>query len=139
MYNAVAPLLLAASTCAPASSNFSTTREWPLEHATTKPVLPSSSALSKSDRKSTRLNSSHSSISYSVFFFFNGRPPPRAPPSSPTRRSSDLLSHNSRMAFGTRHHQTGSSILIRALQIRSEEHTSELQSQFHLVFRLFFF
>src|SRR5689334_22242028 len=38
------------------------------------------------DRKSTRLNSSHSSISYAVFCF----PTLRALPSFPTRRSSDL-------------------------------------------------
>src|SRR2546430_1651185 len=50
-----------------------------------------------SDRKSTRLNSSHSQISYAVFclkdnnnrasslFFFKGCGPPRSPPSSPTR------------------------------------------------------
>src|SRR3989338_1959695 len=32
------------------------------------------------DRKSTRLNSSHSSISYSLFFFLNAPPPPKSPP-----------------------------------------------------------
>src|SRR3989338_6687336 len=31
------------------------------------------------DRKSTRLNSSHSSISYILFFFLMTRPPPRSP------------------------------------------------------------
>src|SRR5438309_795736 len=40
----------------------------------------------RSDRKSTRLNSSHSSISYAVFCFR----PPRDLHSFPTRRSSDL-------------------------------------------------
>src|SRR3989338_6670686 len=47
------------------------------------------------DRKSTRLNSSHSSISYALFFFFKRPADPRVLPSSPTRRSSDL---------GTYHH-----------------------------------
>src|SRR3989338_6655252 len=42
------------------------------------------------DRKSTRLNSSHSSISFLLFFFFKGPAPPRVLPSSPPRRSSDL-------------------------------------------------
>src|SRR5437868_3055388 len=43
------------------------------------------------DRKSTRLNSSHVSISYAVFCFV----PPRALHSFPTRRSSDLGSRRS--------------------------------------------
>src|SRR3990167_7520721 len=90
------------------------------------------------DRKSTRLNSSHSQISYSVFclkieFFFNDTATPeiytlslhdalpicssdRAPPRAcaPRRRP------RSRCGWRT----------------RSEEHTSELQSQSNLVFRL---
>src|SRR5205814_1938207 len=40
----------------------------------------------ESDRKSTRLNSSHLGISYAVFCSRH----PRSPPSFPTRRSSDL-------------------------------------------------
>src|SRR5438309_9884961 len=43
-------------------------------------------AVTTGDRKSTRLNSSHSSISYAVFCY---SPPPALPP-FPTRRSSDL-------------------------------------------------
>src|SRR3989338_7063101 len=42
------------------------------------------------DRKSTRLNSSHTSISHAFFFFFNWRGPPRLPPSSPPRPSPAL-------------------------------------------------
>src|SRR5437867_1516406 len=50
------------------------------------------------DRKSTRLNSSHRTISYAVFCFV----PPPALPSFPTRRSSDLDSIPGRVGlFGT--------------------------------------
>src|SRR3989338_1994036 len=37
------------------------------------------------DRKSTRLNSTHRSISHTLFFFFNAGAPPRSPPSPPPR------------------------------------------------------
>src|SRR3989338_8057088 len=66
------------------------------------------------------------------------RRPPRSTP-FPTRRSSDL--HLTLFFFdflflveGIRNFY-GESVSI----VRSEEHTSELQSQFHLVCRLFFF
>src|ERR1035438_7955176 len=45
---------------------------------------------SSADRKSTRLNSSHLGISYSVFFFRKDLPHHRDPHSSPTARSSYL-------------------------------------------------
>src|SRR5438309_723372 len=116
------------------------------------------------DRKSTRLNSSHSSISYAVFRHLH---------SFPTRRSSDL---GNEIASGieSQHADVGFVALEKhrafaaagnaenfapiaggneelALRVqchvpdvfglgiekhRSEEHTSELQSQFHLVCRL---
>src|SRR5689334_3322672 len=117
------------------------------------------------DRKSTRLNSSHSSISYAVS---------PALPSFPTRRSSDLPvpehrrpERRARLRLrriaasdrgvrrarcacrsglaACRHgvrRQRGSArtapppIPARRGRHRSEEHTSELQSQFHLVCRL---
>src|SRR3989338_8101256 len=89
------------------------------------------------DRKSTRLNSSHSSISYAVFFFNDAatteisplslhdalpisRNIPEAPGPIRSRRPS-----RPRRWPGCR-------------ESRSEEHTSELQSQFHLVCRLLF-
>src|SRR5689334_20876738 len=116
------------------------------------------------DRKSTRLNSSHSSISYAVHRYLH---------SFPTRRSSDLLSRHGLRHGGDRRHRLrrlGAShvhgrhvdrraglfhrrhdgdrgadrredLLVdrhhvgRLDRVRSEEHTSELQSQFHLVCR----
>src|SRR3989338_5369044 len=89
------------------------------------------------DRKSTRLNSSHSSISYAVFFFNDTAPteiyslslhdalPICANP--PCNRPSCNIPAQ-RPDSGRSCWQSG----------RSEEHTSELQSQFHLVCRLFF-
>src|SRR3990167_8285644 len=90
------------------------------------------------DRKSTRLNSSHSQISYSHFFFFNDTAPTEIYPlplhdalpiwrdreSPPSTRSSSPTERTRRCTG-----RTG----------RSEEHTSELQSQSNLVFPLFFF
>src|SRR5262245_52706232 len=48
------------------------------------------------DRKSTRLNSSHLGISYAVFCFAS----PRALHSFPTRRSSDLRTFGDRTGVG---------------------------------------
>src|SRR3989338_2182454 len=90
-----------------------------------------------SDRKSTRLNSSHSSISYSILFFNDPAPPEIYPlslhdalPISTGFERRDRPSRKIHVFV----------IRIRYLQpfIRSEEHTSELQSQFHLVFHLIF-
>src|SRR3989338_6791531 len=90
------------------------------------------------DRKSTRPNSSHNSISFSPYFFFLND-------TAPTEISS-LSLHDALPIFGDR---VAVFLLVRrpgaqdlavvgAVQ-RSEEHTSELQSQFHLFFPLFFF
>src|SRR3990167_7003837 len=89
------------------------------------------------DRKSTRLNSSHSQISYSLFFFNDTAPTEIYP----------LSLHDALPIF----QQLGD---CRAAQVddqapllsphpvpqvqRSEEHTSELQSQSNLLFPLFF-
>src|SRR3990172_63130 len=89
------------------------------------------------DRKSTRLNSSHRYISYSLFFFLMIRRPPRSPlfPSPTLFRSecgvrTQCVNHSSHLdGFGSRTHDAE----------RSEEHTSELQSPLHLLFPLFFF
>src|SRR3989338_7107638 len=89
------------------------------------------------DRKSTRLNSSHSSISYAVFFFNDTATTEIYPLSLhdalPIFRSSlynrlHLFSNRRAALFDD----------IQCFFNRSEEHTSELQSQFHLVCRLFF-
>src|SRR3989338_6641755 len=90
------------------------------------------------DRKSTRLNSSHSSISYTLFFFLCTRPPPTLPPfPSPTLFRSVIVSG------------VAATVVLYLIlwpwigntvnNDRSEEHTSELQSQFHLLYPLFFF
>src|SRR3989338_7104184 len=89
------------------------------------------------DRKSTRLNSSHSSISYAAFFFNDPAtteiytlPLHDALPISPQKPS------RKRQRF-----QTDPDLPRRPARqtaSRSEEHTSELQSQFHLLCRLFF-
>src|SRR3974377_879588 len=88
------------------------------------------------DRKSTRLNSSHSSISTPVFFC-NDRATPEISPLSLhdalpiwRRLPKPRLPSNRRP---TRAPPEAS----RAASGRSEEHTSELQSQFHLDSRLF--
>src|SRR5690242_12576521 len=127
--------------------------------------MQSSSAL---DRKSTRLNSSHMSISYAVFCLT--RRPPRSTlfPYTTLFRSigvfRSLLPREPRLvadlepaqpfhpdiAFPTRNHQSrrvsllgpqhlavhaiGNHAIVKRL--RSEEHTSELQSHVNLVCRL---
>src|SRR3990167_7305945 len=91
-----------------------------------------------SDRKSTRLNSSHSQISYTVFFFLMIRRPPRSTlfPYTTLFRSlnkNKFKGRNAKMFFKE-------FFKLPALSpFRSEEHTSELQSQSNLVYRLFFF
>src|SRR3989338_6848204 len=89
------------------------------------------------DRKSTRLNSSHSSISY-TFFFFNDTAPTEiyplslhdALPISPSAVSPASGSESARKFSGISAPASDGA--------RSEEHTSELQSQFHLLYLLLF-
>src|SRR3989338_1983123 len=91
------------------------------------------------DRKSTRLNSSHSSISYSFFiFFFNATPPPELSPLSlhdalPISFEA-VARFNRSSGYNVHRHTTND-----CHGTRSEEHTSELQSQFHFLFLLYFF
>src|SRR3989338_2081196 len=89
------------------------------------------------DRKSTRLNSSHSSISYSYFFFLMIRRPPRPPlfPYTTLFRSWTFVGYGT-LRRGVIGDDTK---LLSQNERRSEEHTSELQSQFHLLFLFFFF
>src|SRR3990167_53366 len=89
------------------------------------------------DRKSTRLNSSHSQISYAAFFFND-----TAPTEIYTLSLHDALpiyvcSRNGKAGKGHRRHPGHDRAARRHLR-RSEEHTSELQSQSNLVCRLFF-
>src|SRR3989338_568559 len=92
------------------------------------------------DRKSTRLNSSHSSISYAVFclkklnslcFFFND---------TATTEIYTLSLHDalpiSRLPRWRGLYCGATKGWPCRRSYRSEEHTSELQSQFHLVCRL---
>src|SRR3989338_6638935 len=89
------------------------------------------------DRKSTRLNSSHSSISYSFFFFKDTATTEIYPLSLHDALPICSLSFDTMtIATTTRSASNGSINLPNAS--RSEEHTSELQSQFHLLFLLFF-
>src|SRR2546427_395548 len=123
------------------------------------------------DRKSTRLNSSHSQISYAVFFFndtatteiytlslhdalpisseYNGATDrahhqPVSPP--PARRAAWLRAGGAHVVNA---HPTSRQAALRPARegaaggcdrrsVRSEEHTSELQSQSNIVCRLFF-
>src|SRR3990167_7580198 len=94
---------------------------------------------SELDRKSTRLNSSHSQISYAAFFlekiislFFNDT----ATTEIYTLSLHDALpiwlwQMNGRNARGNAPEKCAT-----RLRVRSEEHTSELQSQSNLVCRL---
>src|SRR5262245_48131205 len=131
-------------------------------------IAPGSPSPSQSDRKSTRLNSSHLGISYAVFCF---RVSHRCLHSFPTRRSSDLQAYFGLVALrGMLYFIGGSADRLSSIaslsldgntidtdgraiadagripvdrtwfsvpeSIRSEEHTSELQSLRHLVCRL---
>src|SRR5438309_11056177 len=82
-----------------------------------------------------------------IFFFFFRHRNHRALHSFPTRRSSDLGSQTRtarkrfRRQYGRFVHDDAAPIAMFSLfdryaSSRSEEHTSELQSQFHLVCRL---
>src|SRR5689334_24357999 len=70
--------------------------------------------------------------SFFFFFFLMIRRPPRST-LFPTRRSSDLVIAKAR---DDRRPRPEREVLVGAGLQRSEEHTSELQSQFHLVCRL---
>src|SRR6266704_1856068 len=106
-----------------------------------KAEVPGYTGNAERDRKSTRLNSSHVSISYAVFclkkkkynlfsFFFND---------TATTEIYTLSLHDAlpiSRCFHTAWTQSGSSRLHGQRRARSEEHTSELQSRFDLVCRL---
>src|SRR3990167_8466012 len=89
------------------------------------------------DRKSTRLNSSHSQISYAVFFFNDAATTEIYPLSLHDALPISRRSPSRRVACSR-----PSRARVRgpppSLVPRSEEHTSELQSQSNLVCRLFF-
>src|SRR3990172_3724922 len=91
----------------------------------------------RTDRKSTRLNSSHGYISYSVFFFNDPAPTEIYPLSLHDALPISLADFD--QAAGIRHRAVPLCVGDHPQPAnRSEEHTSELQSRLHLVFRLFF-
>src|SRR3990172_6789038 len=89
------------------------------------------------DRKSTRLNSSHVYISYSIFFFND-----TATTEIYTLSLHDALPICYRGRFGRSFVDPDRIVQFQSasasLATRSEEHTSELQSRLHLLFHLFF-
>src|SRR3990172_1920160 len=100
------------------------------------PVVRMSSTKS-TDRKSTRLNSSHDYISYALFFFNDPAPTEiytlSLHDALPIYLGPGLLEHVGRFAArGAR----GEDVVDQ--EHRSEEHTSELQSRLHLLCPLFF-
>src|SRR3990172_5347903 len=89
------------------------------------------------DRKSTRLNSTHGYISYSLFFFDD-----KATPQIYT-----LSLHDPLPISDLAHHLDPAPVRLddvlhdreaQARAARSEEHTPELHSRLHLLFPLFF-
>src|SRR3989442_1423464 len=133
--------------------------------------LASRRTAATSDRKSTRLNSSHVRISYAVFFFNDtapteiyplslhdalpipcgdgvqqlgrgaGHPPPRdADPRLPPEHAHAGQVTGGQWFFQPQHAELGqlAGQPPHGGDVRSEEHTSELQSRPHLVCRLFF-
>src|SRR3990167_7243932 len=92
---------------------------------------------SGSDRKSTRLNSSHSQNSYYVFFFNDPATPEiyTFPYTTLFRSSHPRLGDPCGEGIEPGETRRGRG---RPFRFRSEEHTSELQSQSKLLLRLFF-
>src|SRR3990167_7220634 len=89
------------------------------------------------DRKSTRLNSSHSQISYAVFFFND--PATTEIYTLSLHDALPISSSRSRIKRRAGYLAQRSKTAPKSLGFRrSEEHTSELQSQSNLVCRLLF-
>src|SRR3990167_7077086 len=91
----------------------------------------------KRDRKSTRLNSSHSQISYTPFFLMI-RPPPRSTLFPYTTLFRSINDPSTATAAKTAVLNAIAALNDAFSKARSEEHTSELQSQSNLVYPLFF-
>src|SRR3990172_222803 len=96
-----------------------------------------SAPLPSQDRKSTRLNSSHGYISYTVSFFND----PATTEIYPLPLHDALPIFPLALPCGSswqRTRRARASTFSATAIARSEEHTSELQSRLHLVYRLFF-
>src|SRR3990167_6965010 len=89
------------------------------------------------DRKSTRLNSSHSQISYFPFFFNDTAPTEISPLS--LHDALPISCHDESGTSGDGRDRVKKDSGSEGFgHHRSEEHTSELQSQSNLLFPLFF-
>src|SRR3990167_8755543 len=101
------------------------------------PSFRSASCRSRPDLKSTRLNSSHSQISYALFFFNDTATTEIYPLSL---HAALPISFAALAPLAARQIAMAAFIPIGFLSLaaRSEEHTSELQSQPNLVCPLFF-
>src|SRR3990172_6861920 len=129
------------STLFPYTTLFRSTRSQPVPRGSSQSRSPSPSRLkprtASIDRKSTRLNSSHGYISYSLFFFND----PATPEIYPLSLHDALPIYT--LSAGPAGIQPVAQPVAQQVeaedgQHRSEEHTSELQSRLHLVFPLFF-
>src|SRR2546430_2753168 len=153
----------------PATASWSTSRTLSVISAVTRRGSIPATRIS-SDRKSTRLNSSHSQISYAGFFFND--PPPtdistlshhdalpiwkRGQIGEPRVAGAEIIDRNAQTDVAKLAQAPGDRFLVDqqdafsdlrgnaaridprdANFVRSEEHTSELQSQSNLVCRLF--
>src|SRR3990172_227185 len=94
-------------------------------------------SLAAGDRKSTRLNSSHGYISYSLFFFNDTATTEIYTLSLHDALPISIPDRSSRRWRASTWCSTPPVSSITGGR-RSEEHTSELQSRLHLVFPLFF-
>src|SRR2546430_13642719 len=94
------------------------------------PTEPQFCTSVQKDRKSTRLNSSHSQISYAVFCLKKTQ---HQHGGVAVRRQADALED---LPHGLAAADQFGVIAFRLLVLRSEEHTSELQSPCNLVCRL---
>src|ERR1035438_10331464 len=98
-----------------------------------------SKGIDQADRKSTRLNSSHSGIAYALFCWIRGPPRSTLFPYTTLFRSvhTPTVFVNGKPFVETFTFEEISKGIDQALaEARSEEHTSELQSLRHLVCRL---
>src|SRR3990172_51511 len=100
-------------------------------------ALAASQLSASEDRKSTRLNSTHRYISYSLFFFNDTAPTEISPLS--LHDALPIFLHEPAHLDGVNPFRgQGLGSLTALGKRRSEEHTSELHSPLHLLFPLFF-
>src|ERR1044072_8054960 len=91
------------------------------------------------DRKSTRLNSSHTAISRLPYFFFFNDPPPTEIYPLPLHDALPISRRRRARTRRPRGRGAPSGPPSRWASARSEEHTSELQSHCYISSAVFFF